>query len=121
MLNHVTEEESEPLYQTLIKAIKTHRLARNMTQQEVVKGTGLSLTTVRRFELGEEVGTIEGDIPEYLHALDGVGWKRMILAYAVPNSEAAQAQKRRMQGYAAPTWAQHFVVESLLASFEEVG
>ena len=64
---------------------------------------------------------IAGDIPEYLDVLDGVGWKRMILAYAVPNSEAAQAQKRRMQGYAAPTWAQHFVVvESLLASFEEV-
>jgi transcriptional regulator with XRE-family HTH domain len=57
MSNSVTKEESEPLYQTLTKAIKVHRLARNITQQEVVKGTGLSLTTVRRFELGEDIGT----------------------------------------------------------------
>jgi len=57
MLKAVTKEDSEPLYQTLIGALKAHRLAHNLTQIEVAQGTGLSLTTIRRFESGEEIAT----------------------------------------------------------------
>jgi transcriptional regulator with XRE-family HTH domain len=55
MFKAVTKEESEPLYQSLISALKAHRLANNLTQLELAQGTGLSLTTIRRFESGEEI------------------------------------------------------------------
>lgn len=63
---------------------------------------------------------IAGDIPEYLHPIDGVGWRRQILEYAQPESGARDAQCLRMRGFRAPTWAQHFVVvEALLAQVSE--
>ena len=53
---------------------------------------------------------IAWDIPDYLDPIDGLGWKRLILEYAKPDSEVRRAQCGRMVGFAAPTWDQHFVV-----------
>jgi glycosyltransferase involved in cell wall biosynthesis len=62
---------------------------------------------------------IAGDIPEYLDPLDGAGWRRSVLEYAEAESPARQAQLARLQGYRAPTWADHFArvdafIESLV-------
>lgn len=59
-----------------------------------------------------EVG---GDVPEYLDPLDGAGWRRMILDYAVPDSRARAAQLARLRGWTAPSWEDHFAaVDELL-------
>jgi glycosyltransferase involved in cell wall biosynthesis len=59
-----------------------------------------------------EVG---GDVPEYLDALDGAGWRRMVLDYAAPDSRARAAQLARLRGWSAPVWAEHFdAVDGLL-------
>ncbi|WP_211864185.1 glycosyltransferase [Neoroseomonas soli] len=59
-----------------------------------------------------EVG---GDVPEYLDPLDGAGWRRMILDYAVPDSRARAAQFTRLRGWTAPRWDEHFAaVDGLL-------
>lgn len=60
-----------------------------------------------------EVG---GNVPEYLDPLDGAGWRRAILNYAEPHSNAHRAQLNRMRGWQAPTWDDHFAeVDDLLA------
>ena len=63
---------------------------------------------------------IAGDIPEYLHPIDGVGWRRLILEYAKCGGAARRAQCVRLCGFLSPTWEQHFVVvETLLAQVSE--
>lgn len=60
---------------------------------------------------------IAGDLPDYLDPRDESAWERTILDYASDASPARAAQKRRMQGFAPPTWDQHFAqVEKLLRS-----
>jgi glycosyltransferase involved in cell wall biosynthesis len=51
---------------------------------------------------------IAGDIPDYLDPLDGPDWRRLVLDYAQPGSPLRAAQIARMEGYAAPSWEQHF-------------
>ncbi len=59
---------------------------------------------------------IARDIPEYLNPLDGIGWRRMILDYAAPNSPRRAAQLRRLESFRAPTWNDHFtLVDALIA------
>jgi glycosyltransferase involved in cell wall biosynthesis len=59
-----------------------------------------------------EVG---GDVPEYLHPLDGPAWRDAILDYAGRDPRRREAQLRRLQGWAAPTWRGHFgAVEGML-------
>ena len=63
---------------------------------------------------------IAGDIPEYLDPLDGPSWLKRIEQYADPNGDLRSAQLARMQGFSAPTWAQHFaVVDQLIADLQE--
>lgn len=50
-----------------------------------------------------------GTIPDYRDPLDGLGWRAAIEDYARPDSPARAAQLRRMVGYRAPTWPEHFV------------
>ncbi len=58
---------------------------------------------------------IAGDIPDYLHPLDGLGWQRAILDYTQPNSAARMAQCERLKDFVAPTWGEHFeVVDDLI-------
>ena len=59
---------------------------------------------------------IAGDIPEYVDALDGVGWKALILAYTQSNHPKREAQLERLKHFVVPTWRAHFEqVESFLA------
>lgn len=59
-----------------------------------------------------EVG---GHVPEYLDPLDGAGWRRTILDYAEPDSNAHRAQLVRLRQWCAPSWDEHFrAVDRLL-------
>jgi glycosyltransferase involved in cell wall biosynthesis len=51
---------------------------------------------------------IGGAIPEYLDPCDIDSWETAIVDYARPQSARREAQLRRMKGFRAPTWAQHF-------------
>lgn len=51
---------------------------------------------------------IAGDIPDYLHPLDGSGWRQAVLDYAQTSSPRRAAQLVRLQGFTAPTWEVHF-------------
>lgn len=52
-----------------------------------------------------EVG---GDAPDYLDPLDGLGWLRMIEAYARPSSPEREAQLARIARWRAPSWGAYF-------------
>jgi glycosyltransferase involved in cell wall biosynthesis len=59
-----------------------------------------------------EVG---GDAPDYLDPLDGLGWLRIVTAYARPDSAERAAQIARIQAWRAPGWRDYFdIVEALL-------
>ncbi len=63
---------------------------------------------------------IAGDVPDYLDPLDGLGWRKLLLDYAQPNSPARAAQLARMQGYSVPSWDGHFaVVAPFVRTLEE--
>lgn len=49
-----------------------------------------------------------GDVPDYLHPLDGPGWLRLVRDYAEPASARRAAQCERLAAFRAPTWQQHF-------------
>lgn len=51
---------------------------------------------------------VAGEIPDYVDALDGLGWQRLVLDYTQPNSPARAAQLARMKSFSAPSWGQHF-------------
>lgn len=51
---------------------------------------------------------VAGAIPDYVDALDGPGWQRLVLDHARHDSPARAAQQGRMQHFSAPGWAQHF-------------
>jgi len=51
---------------------------------------------------------VAGDLPVYLDPIDGLGWLDAIMAFADPKHPARTRQLARLQGYAPPTWAQHF-------------
>jgi len=58
-----------------------------------------------------------GDIPEYIDPLDGRRWLETIRDYTGPHSGMRKAQMRRMEGFRAPTWEEHFAqVDALLDS-----
>lgn len=58
---------------------------------------------------------IAGDIPDYLHPLDGLGWQQAIEDYARPDSARRREQLDRLASYSAPTWPAHFdAVDRLL-------
>lgn len=57
-------------------------------------------------------------IPDYLDPQDEAGWEAAILDYARPDSIRRQEQVERMQGFVAPSWADHFAaVEAWLENF----
>ncbi len=51
-----------------------------------------------------EVG---GSVPDYLDPLDGLGWRRAILDYAVAGSPRRAAQLARLSGWSPPQWDDH--------------
>jgi glycosyltransferase involved in cell wall biosynthesis len=52
-----------------------------------------------------EVG---GGVPEYLHPLDFLAWRRTILEMAQPHSARRAAQIGRLAQWTAPSWGRHF-------------
>ncbi|MBO9669748.1 MAG: glycosyltransferase family 4 protein [Sphingobium sp.] len=61
---------------------------------------------------------LAGDIPDYLSPLDGLGWSQAIEAYAGDVSPARAAQLRRLEGWHASQWDDHFaLVERWLVGF----
>ena len=62
---------------------------------------------------------IAGELPVYLHPIDGAAWLNTILAFADPKHPALLAQRARLQGFAPPTWEQHFAqVDAWLREME---
>lgn len=60
---------------------------------------------------------IAGEIPDYINPLDGLGWKQMIMDYALPESPMRKKQCERIKGFKVPTWENHFAaVEAFMAS-----
>ncbi|MGL4410135.1 MAG: glycosyltransferase, partial [Zoogloea sp.] len=58
---------------------------------------------------------IAGNIPEYLHPLDGPGWKAMVLDYMQADGARRVAQQARMEAYTPPGWDTHFsIVDELV-------
>ncbi len=55
-----------------------------------------------------------GAVPEYLHPLDGVGWRQAILDYAAPQSPRRAAQLGRLKGWQPGSWDDHFAAVDAL-------
>lgn len=56
-----------------------------------------------------EVG---GDAPDFLHPLDGPGWRRAVEDYTAPESPRRAAQLARAKAWAPPLWERHFAAAS---------
>jgi len=54
------------------------------------------------------------DVPEYLHPLDGMGWRRAILDYAAPQSPRRTAQLERLKHWRPASWDDHFAAVDTL-------
>ena len=90
----------------------------------LVEGYGLPLVEALRagtpviaadLPVFREIG---GDVPDYLDPLAAHAWERAILNYAEADSSARTAQLKRMTGYQAPTWDEHFSrVEAWMGQF----
>ena len=62
-----------------------------------------------------------GDVPEYLDPLDGLGWRSAVIDYTLPSSPRRAAQLRRLLGWRAPSWHDHFAaVEALIAEARSI-
>jgi glycosyltransferase involved in cell wall biosynthesis len=55
-----------------------------------------------------------GGVPEYLHPLDGIGWRQAILDYAAPQSPRRAAQLERLKGWRPVSWDDHFAAVDAL-------
>ena len=54
------------------------------------------------------VHEVGGDVPEYLHPADFVGWSEAVRAVAQPGGAVRHAQMQRMAAWNAPRWDHHF-------------
>ena len=53
---------------------------------------------------------IAGDVPTYLHPLDGLGWMKAIEGFSSSGGAERQLQLERMAHFNAPTWEKHFEI-----------
>ncbi|MBP4044690.1 glycosyltransferase [Chromobacterium violaceum] len=61
---------------------------------------------------------ISSNIPEFIHPLDALSWRKFIMDYSTSQSCSRIQQLIRMEGYQAPTWANHFAkVDHWLGKF----
>lgn len=92
------------------------RHARALLFASFVEGFGLPLVEALSLGVPAIVSDlpvfreIAGGIPDYLGPFDGAGWHALVLEYARPGSPRRQAQLTRMQGYAVPSWNDHFAI-----------
>jgi glycosyltransferase involved in cell wall biosynthesis len=47
-------------------------------------------------------------VPDYIHPLDGLGWRDAILAISAESSLMRAVQLERLRGWRAPDWPSHF-------------
>jgi glycosyltransferase involved in cell wall biosynthesis len=101
--------------------------ARAMLFPSFVEGYGLPLAEA--LDIGTPViasdlpvfREIAGEVPDYLDPLDGPAWLRAVEQYTPAFSARRTEQLKRIMGYLAPTWAQHFaVVDELIRSRQTV-
>jgi len=60
---------------------------------------------------------VAGDVPDYLDALDGLGWLAYVKAFMDNQHPLRVAQLKRMQQFTTPTWQTHFEkVDALIDS-----
>jgi glycosyltransferase involved in cell wall biosynthesis len=60
---------------------------------------------------------VAGDVPDYLDALDGLGWLAYVKAFMDNQHCLRVAQLQRMQQFTTPTWQTHFEkVDALIDS-----
>jgi glycosyltransferase involved in cell wall biosynthesis len=76
--------------------------------EALAMGVPVIASDIRAFR---EVG---GDAPDFLHPLDGAGWRKAVEDFAAPGSPSRAAQLRRAKEWTAPDWDQHFSVASKL-------
>ena len=98
--------------------------ARALLFPSLVEGYGLPLVEALRagtpviasdIPVFREIG---GDVPDYLDPLDADAWEQSILGYSGTDSPARIAQVKKMTGYQAPTWDEHFSkVEAWMGQF----
>ncbi len=63
---------------------------------------------------------LAGAIPDYLSAIDGLGWMEWIEDYAREDSDLRLAQLKRMSGWTPPSWEMHFArVDRWLAQLRQ--
>ena len=88
--------------------------ARALLFPSLIEGYGLPLVESLRagtpviaadLPVFREIG---GDVPEYLDPLAPDAWEQAILNYAEADSPARTGQLKRLKGYQAPTWDEHF-------------
>lgn len=53
---------------------------------------------------------IAGDVPTYLHPVDGLGWMKAIEGFTSSDGAERQLQLERMDHFNAPTWEKHFEI-----------
>ena len=88
--------------------------ARALLFPSLVEGYGLPLVEALRSgtpAIASDLAVfreIAQDVPDYLDPLDGPAWERAILDFAQADSAMRLAQLSRLEGYNAPTWADHF-------------
>ena len=98
--------------------------ARALLFPSLVEGYGLPLVEALRagtpviasnLPVFREIG---GDVPDYLDPLDADAWEQLILGYAQAESAVRAAQLKRLSGFQAPTWDEHFSrVEAWMGQF----
>ncbi len=60
---------------------------------------------------------IAGDVPTYLHPVDGLGWMKAIEGFTSSDGAERQLQLGRMDHFNAPTWEKHFeILDEILNS-----
>jgi transcriptional regulator with XRE-family HTH domain len=90
-------ESPETICRTVGERVRALRLARNLSQQELARMTGASLSSIRRFESGGQGGfDLVARIAVALQATDGLEPLFLLPQQTIAQTEiAAQAMRRK--------------------------
>ncbi|WP_301412279.1 helix-turn-helix domain-containing protein [Prevotella sp.] len=69
-LNHINKKSASEVIAALGKRFKEYRLVSRLTQKEVSEKSGVSVLTIRRFELGYSYNITMGNFISMLKAID---------------------------------------------------
>lgn len=97
-LDNIAETPTSQIVQALGRRFKEYRIASRMTQKEVAEKSGVSLLTIRRFELGYSYNITMGNFIALLKAIDfadgieGILPEMPISPYALAKEEAKKSK-----------------------------